>query len=67
MNSNRYLKRIADGLVERKLRSSGALLIQGAKFCGKTSTAWRASKSQLFMQDPDRSASYIKTADTKPS
>lgn len=67
MNSGRYLKRVADGLVERKLRSSGALLIQGAMFCGKTSTAWRASKSQLFMQDPDRSASYIKAADTKPS
>lgn len=62
-----YLTRIADDLLLRKLRSSGAVLIQGAQFCGKTSTAWRASKSQRFIQDPDRSASYMKTADTKPS
>lgn len=67
MKPDTYLKRIADDLLLRKLRSSGAVLIQGAKFCGKTSTAWRASKSQLFMQNPDRSASYMKTADTKPS
>ncbi len=67
MKPETYLKRIADDVLQRKLRSSGAVLIQGAKFCGKTSTAWRASKSQLFMQNPDRSASYMKTADTKPS
>ncbi|HCC86001.1 MAG TPA: hypothetical protein DEQ06_05315 [Porphyromonadaceae bacterium] len=38
-----------------------------AKWCGKTSTARRASKSVLYMQDPDKSASYIAMADTKPS
>ena len=62
-----YYKRIADGLLEERLHSSGAILIEGAKWCGKTATATRASKSQLYMQDPDKALSYLKAADTKPS
>lgn len=34
---------------------------------GKTATATRASKSQLYMQDPDKAPSYLAAADTKPS
>jgi hypothetical protein len=52
-----YLKRIADDLLQARLRSSGAVLIEGAKWCGKTATAARASKSQLYMQDPDKAPS----------
>lgn len=62
-----YLKRIVDGLLQERLRSSGAILIEGAKWCGKTATATRASKSLLSMQDPDKAPSYLKAADTKPS
>lgn len=62
-----YMKRIADALLQKKLASSGAVLIEGPKWCGKTRTATMASKSQLFMQDPDRQVSYLKAADTKPS
>ena len=62
-----YLKRIADELLQERLRSSGAVLVEGPKWCGKTATATRASNSQLFMQDPDKSASYLMAADTKPS
>ncbi len=62
-----YLKRIADKILQERLETSGAVLIEGAKWCGKTRTAKEASKSQLFMQDPDRAASYLKAADTKPS
>lgn len=49
------------------LQSSGAILIEGAKWCGKTSTASKASKSILYLQDPDHSASHQLMADTKPS
>lgn len=49
------------------LQSSGAVLIEGPKWCGKTSTASVAAKSILYMQDPDNSASYQAMADTKPS
>ncbi len=67
MERQTYLKRIADGLLQERLRSSGAVLVEGPKWCGKTATATRASNSQLFMQDPDKSASYLMAADTKPS
>ncbi|MDX9809567.1 MAG: DUF4143 domain-containing protein [Sphaerochaetaceae bacterium] len=67
MERQTYLKRIADQLLQERLRSSGAVLVEGPKWCGKTATATRASKSQLFMQDPDKSASYLLAADTKPS
>jgi len=45
----------------------GAVLIEGAKWCGKTSTAASVARSTLFMQDPDNALSYQEMADTKPS
>jgi predicted AAA+ superfamily ATPase len=45
----------------------GAVLIEGAKWCGKTSTAANIAKSTLFMQYPDNARSYRQIADTKPS
>ena len=62
-----YLSRIADRLLAERLESSGAVLVEGPKWCGKTWTALEGSKSHLFMQDPDKKASYLKAADTKPS
>lgn len=63
----KYLKRIADHILQDRLAASGAVLIEGPKWCGKTRTALENSKSHLFMQDPDRAVSYLKAADTKPS
>lgn len=62
-----YLPRVADGLLTQALQSSGAVQIKGPKWCGKTATAERQSASQVFMQDPDRSATLLALADTKPS
>lgn len=62
-----YLPRICDGELAAKLESSGAVLIEGAKWCGKTFTARRAAQSAVFMQDRDQSAMYQKIAGTKPS
>ena len=62
-----YLQRICDKLLASKLESSGAVLIEGAKWCGKTSTAQKSSRSAVFLQDPDKTASYLAAADTKPS
>ena len=64
---NKYLKRIADRVLQERLAASGAVLIEGPKWCGKTRTALENSKSHLFMQDPDKAISYLKAADTKPS
>ena len=63
----KYLKRIADRILQERLTASGAVLIEGSKWCGKTRTALENSKSHLFMQDPDKAVSYLKAADTKPS
>jgi len=67
MKKRQYLPRICDDLLQKQLHSSGAVLIEGAKWCGKTSTARQASKSVVYMQDPDKSAGYLSLADTMPS
>lgn len=62
-----YLQRICDKLLASELKASGVVLIEGAKWCGKTSTAQQAARSSLYMQDPDKTSSYLAAADTKPS
>ena len=47
-----YKPRIADSLLKRKLKGKGAVLIEGAKWCGKTTTAEQQSNSVLYMSDP---------------
>ncbi len=34
-----YKPRVVDGVLEKKLRSSGAVLVEGPKWCGKTTTS----------------------------
>jgi len=67
MNKETYMFRLCDTDLQIALQSSGAVLIEGAKWCGKTSTASNASRSVLFMQDPDKTGSYLAMADTLPS
>ena len=67
MSGKAYMTRLCDAELQLALQSSGAVLIEGAKWCGKTSTASNTSRSVLFMQDPDHADSYKAMADTKPS
>ena len=46
-----YKPRIADGLLSRKLLGKGAVLIEGPKWCGKTTTAKQQAKSILDLGD----------------
>lgn len=62
-----YLPRIADELLEKRLSYAGAVLIRGAKWCGKTRTAEQQAKSALYLQDPDTRASNLELAEAKPS
>lgn len=62
-----YFPRLCDKLLKRQLESSGAVLVEGPKWCGKTSTSRESAKSILYMQDPDRGPGYIRLADTMPS
>ncbi len=47
-----YRPRIVDSALKRKLRGKGAVLIEGPKWCGKTTTAEQVSKSTLSVDDP---------------
>lgn len=67
MSSDEYMPRIADDLLAAKLRQAGAVVIRGPKWCGKTETALKHSKSALFMQDPDQRMSNQMLAESKPS
>ena len=61
-----YRPRIADKLLERKLKGKGAVLIEGAKWCGKTTTAEQQAKSILYMSEPGRMEQKIQLATLNP-
>ena len=48
----KYKQRIADRLLKRKVLGKGAVLIEGPKWCGKTTTAKQLAKSMLDLGDP---------------
>ena len=48
-----YKKRVADEMLQERLESSGVVVIQGPKWCGKTTTAVQAAKSVVYMDDPE--------------
>lgn len=57
-----YKKRIADTLLAYRLEEVGAVLIEGPKWCGKTTTAEQQAHSSLYMADPENQAHYLKLA-----
>lgn len=61
-----YKKRIADELLQRKLKGKGAVLIQGPKWCGKTTTAEQIANSVLYMANPENKEQNITLADLNP-
>lgn len=62
-----YLPRIADKLLEERLDAKGAVLIEGPKWCGKTTTAKQKAKSFIFMDRPDMTRQYQQMAELSPS
>lgn len=65
--ADQYMPRIADDRLKLELASSGAVLIIGPKWCGKTRTAEEQAASVIYLQDPDYAEEYKLLADTKPS
>lgn len=63
----KYKKRIADELIKRKLKGKGAVLVEGPKWCGKTTTAEILSKSVLYMSKPDSLKQNMMLADINPA
>ena len=62
-----YKKRIADSILQKKLKAKGAVLIEGPKWCGKTTTAEQISKSILYMANPENKEQNLMLADINPS
>lgn len=63
---NNYRKRIADGILKRKLEGKGAVLIVGPKWCGKTTTAEQIAASVLYMDDPEKKEQNITMSELNP-
>ena len=61
-----YRSRVVDEILKRKLRGKGAVLIEGAKWCGKTTTAEAFSKSAIYISDSDKQKQYLAMADLSP-
>lgn len=62
-----YLQRTTDKLLRINLETFGAVLIEGPKWCGKTTTAEKQANSVLKLQDPDTRDAFLSTAAVKPS
>ena len=63
----KYKKRFADIILKNKLEAKGAVLVEGAKWCGKTTTSKQIAKSILYMQDPKKKKQNIELADINPA
>lgn len=59
---NNYRQRIADKMLSARLRRKGAVLIEGPKWCGKTTTAEQQAASILYMADPMRKQQNLQAA-----
>ena len=62
-----YKFRISDAILAEKLEGKGAVLVQGPKWCGKTTTAEQQARSILYMAEPDKMEQNIKLGNYAPS
>ena len=63
---NEYRKRIADEIIRKKLEGKGAVLIEGPKWCGKTTTAEQFANSILYMDEPESKEQNVLMASVNP-
>lgn len=62
-----YYQRVSDKVLLSHLESKGAVLIEGAKWCGKTTSAKYFAKSVIEMDRPDMTDQYQQMARIKPA
>lgn len=62
-----YKKRVADQILADKLEATGAVLVEGPKYCGKTTLSKQQAKSILSMADPDTLSQNLALARTNIS
>ncbi|MBQ9436045.1 MAG: AAA family ATPase [Bacteroidales bacterium] len=62
-----YLHRTVDVELSTRLEAFGAVLVEGPKWCGKTTTAAQMARSVISLQDTDMCNEYLATVALKPS
>lgn len=62
-----YKPRLVGHILKEKLQSTGTVLIEGPKWCGKTTTAEHIAKSVLYMSEPKNKKRNLMFADSDPS
>ena len=62
MDDSNYRPRIADKLLQEQLEVAGVVLVQGPKWCGKTTTAEQEAKSVVYINDPELQDEIMTTA-----
>ena len=61
----KYRNRVLDEILSERLESSGAVVLEGAKWCGKTTTCERQAKSFIYLSDPKYRGQYLRIAETE--
>ena len=62
-----YMTRVSDKVLLDHLESKGAVLVEGAKWCGKTTSAKHIAKSVIEMDRPDKTLQYQEMARLRPA
>ncbi|MBQ7533027.1 MAG: ATP-binding protein [Bacteroidales bacterium] len=62
----KYKPRIADKMLQEQLEAAGVVLIEGSKWCGKTTTAEQAARSVIYMDNPKQQKEYLFLAENNP-
>ena len=62
----KYRNRVVDSILQEKLEGKGAVLIEGPKWCGKTTTAEQIARSVLYMDDPQSKEQNVNMAALNP-
>ncbi len=62
-----YKTRILDTLLQQKLKGIGAVLIEGPKQCGKTTTAEQFATTVISMANPAEKENRLQLARIQPS
>ena len=63
----KYLPRIVDEEIDEIMEIMGAVLIEGCKWCGKSTTGMHHAKSVIEFQNPDKKQEYDEIKNTMPS
>ena len=61
-----YKARIVDNMLKERLEAKGAVVIEGPKWCGKTTTAMQVAGSILRMDEPRNREANIQMAEIDP-